>query len=143
MPTAASHLAVAAPRPPAWGTDGSLRPDIRRFWHAVEARDWEAAGNCLTEDFEAVWPQTRERFRGRDVYIRLNAEYPGNWHVRLEETVVEGERAVARVTITDGPAVFYASDFYHLRDGRLAHALEYFAEPGAPPYDRSALAGRW
>ena len=47
---------------------------VAAYWAAAEARDWSAFGALLADDVIYRGPQTRERVRGRDGYIRFNVE---------------------------------------------------------------------
>ena len=53
-----------------------------RFIASLEARDWAAWAALLHPDVIYEIPQSRERIRGRDRYLRFNQEYPGDWHLR-------------------------------------------------------------
>ena len=39
-------------------------------------------------------PQSRERIRGRDRYLRFNQEYPGDWHLRPKVTIADERHGV-------------------------------------------------
>jgi ketosteroid isomerase-like protein len=115
----------------------------RGVWEAMEARDWARARSLLSDDLVTDWPQTRERIRGGDNFIALNSAYPGDWHITVEEALGDGDRAAVRATIVNGAEIFHASGFYEVRDGRIVRSVEFFADPGAPPYDRSRWAERY
>jgi len=116
---------------------------VRSVWEGMEARDWEGVRRLLAEDIVVTWPQTRERIRGAETFVVLNREYPGDWHITVEEVLAEGNRAAARVTIVNGKDVFHTSGFYRVEEGRIVEATETFADPGEPPYDRSRLVERY
>jgi len=62
---------------------------VRRLWVSFEARAWEAARAVLADTFVCEWPQTGERFRGRDNYLAMNRAHPardrGDVAVSIEE----------------------------------------------------------
>ena len=115
---------------------------VRRVWEAMQARRWDEVRSLLAEDLVVDWPQTRERIRGAQSFVELNRTYPGEWSLAVDEVIADGDRVAARVTIINGDEVFFTHGFYTVRDGRIAAAVEVFAEPTDPPYDRSALAER-
>ena len=39
-------------------------------------------------------PQSRERIRGRDRYLRFNQEYPGDWHLRPKVVIADEQHGV-------------------------------------------------
>ncbi|HEV2240142.1 MAG TPA: nuclear transport factor 2 family protein [Streptosporangiaceae bacterium] len=47
---------------------------VAAYWAAAEARDWARFGGLVAEDVVYEAPQTRERVRGREAYVRFNAE---------------------------------------------------------------------
>jgi ketosteroid isomerase-like protein len=58
---------------------------VAAYWAAAEARDWATFAGLLAEDVVYEGPQTRERVRGRDAYLRFNAEgFPGGWHLHVQ-----------------------------------------------------------
>jgi len=116
---------------------------VRAVWERMEARSWDAVRELFAPDIVVTWPQTRERIRGADAVVEINRTYPGDWHITVEEVLADGDRAAARVTIVNGADVFYATGFYSLRDGKIVEAIETFADPGEPPYDRSRFAERY
>ena len=68
------------------------------LWRLFDASRFRDALPLLAEDFEAHWPNTRERIRGPENFIALNESYPGVWRCtvrRIEECaggVVTGDR---------------------------------------------------
>ena len=69
---------------------------VTAYWAAAEARDWATFGALLAEDVVYEGPQARERVRGRDAYLRFNAEgFPGDWHLQVQRIVGEGQHAAS------------------------------------------------
>ncbi|WP_432054570.1 nuclear transport factor 2 family protein [Streptomyces sp. bgisy022] len=121
-----------------------LRENVHRFWAAADARDWAAFATPLAEDVVYTLPQTRERISGRERYVRFNREYPGDWHLRIERTVAEGEQVVtwSRCTVGDEeiPALsFFTGD----GTGRISAITEFWPEPYDPPAGREHLTERY
>jgi acyl-CoA synthetase (AMP-forming)/AMP-acid ligase II len=58
---------------------------VERFIASLEARDWEAWTGLLHPGVVYDIPQSRERIRGRDRYLRFNQEYPGDTAAELTE----------------------------------------------------------
>jgi len=79
---------------------------VRRLWVSFEARAWEAAGAVLADTFVCEWPQTGERFRGRDNYLAMNRAHPApNWHIAITRLVGDPTTAAAEVVVTSDNAV--------------------------------------
>ncbi len=113
------------------------------LWRLFDERNFEDARPLLADDFVADWPQTRERIAGPDNFLQLNRAYPGQWRCHLRDLVLAGDRAATEVEITDGKRVVHAVSFFTLREGKIARAREFFADPGEPPFDRSQWAERY
>ena len=97
----------------------------------------------LAEDFEAHWPNTRERIRSREDFIALNENYPGVWRCTVRR-IEECAGGVVTVTeISDSRTALFAVSFFSVRDGRIVAAEEYFGDNGPPPFDRSAWTERY
>ena len=116
---------------------------VRELWRLFDEGRFDAVRPLLADDFEADWPQTRERIDGPDNFIALNAAYPGRWRCRLRHLHGLGDTVISEVEISDGAATVHAVSVFTMREGRLGHAREYFGDAGEPPYDRSRWAERY
>ena len=114
-----------------------------QLWRHFDAGRFRDALPLLTEDFEAHWPNTRERIRGRENFIALNESYPGDWRctVRRIEECAHGVITVTK--IGDGESALFAVSFFEVRDGRIAGAEEYFGDNTPPPFERSTWTERY
>lgn len=120
-------------------TDEETRRVVERLWTAMEERAWEEAGDLLADDFVCDWPVSGERIRGRDSFVAVNRNYPGEWHIEVRRVVAEGDRAASEVAVRIGDATDIAVSFYELRDGRIVRAVDYWPEPTPAP----AWRARW
>jgi ketosteroid isomerase-like protein len=117
---------------------------VRRYWAAAEARDWPAFAATLADDVVYEAPQTRERVRGREACVRFNREFPGDWHVTLEEVVADDAAAVSRGDFTIGGEAMTGICFFTFdADGLVRTARDYWPEPYEPSSDRAHLAERY
>ena len=113
------------------------------LWRLFDAGRFRDVLPLLSEDFEAHWPNTRERCRSREDFIALNENYPGSSRCTVRR-IEEHDEAVVTVTeITTGKIGFFAVSFFTVREGRIVAAEEYFSENGPPPFDRSAWTERY
>ena len=121
-----------------------LASEMWRLFDAGRFRDTLA---LFAEDFEARWPNTRERIRSRENFIALNENYPGvsRCTVRRIEECAGGVVTVTEISteIGNGRVTLFAVSFFSVRDGRIAAVEEYFSENGPPPFDRSAWVERY
>jgi ketosteroid isomerase-like protein len=117
---------------------------VREFWRLMATNDFTAVAAVLAEDFVLEWPQTDERIRGAENFARVNAEYPahGRWTFTVNRLVCGNGDAVSDVSVTDGAVRARAVSFFEIGGGKIVKIVEYWPEPGAPPYDRSHLTER-
>jgi ketosteroid isomerase-like protein len=114
------------------------------YWATLEARDWAAFGALLADDLVYELPQTRERIRGRDAYLRFNVEYPGDWHARVSRVVGEGRHAATWVRVSVGAESQDALTFLELDDrGLVVRVTDFWPEPYEPPPGREHLVERY
>jgi ketosteroid isomerase-like protein len=119
---------------------------VERMWRAFNERAFERGGEELHDDFVAEWPHSGERIRGRDNFVRVNAEHPDPWiSIDIIKIVGEGDVVASEVAVpVQGGPTAYAASFFELRDGKIARLVEYWVDAGEQkPYEsRSALVER-
>jgi ketosteroid isomerase-like protein len=100
---------------------------VAELWTRIEARDWDAVGDLLAEDFVLEWPHDLIRLRGRAQFVEFNRRYSEGWSIDVLRIVAEGCTVVSEVRVphpTVGP--HYALSFFEVADGRIASAREYW-----------------
>lgn len=114
-----------------------LARDYLRF---LENREWAAWSALLHQDVIYTTPQSRERWRGREAFLRFNQEYPGDWHLAEEWIIGDTERAVIWFTWTVGDQSGDAQSFLTFDDvGKITAVTEFWPEPYEVP-ERSTPA---
>jgi ketosteroid isomerase-like protein len=113
---------------------------VAAYWAAAEARDWDAFGALIADDVIYRGPQAREQVRGRDAYLRFNAEgFPYEWHIAVQRIVGEGQHAASWIEIIDtGLCFFELAD-----DGKIALITDFWPDPYELPASRAHLAERY
>jgi ketosteroid isomerase-like protein len=122
---------------------GGNRELAERFIASLEARDWDAWAGLLHPAVVYEIPQSRERIRGRDRYLRFNQEYPGDWHLRPKVTIADERRAVVWFEwLLDG-RTDDAMAFFEIADGLITRVTDFWPERYEPPPGREHLVERW
>ena len=122
---------------------GGNRERAERFIATLEARDWDAWAALLHPEVVYELPQSRERIRGRDRYLRFNQEYPGDWHLRPKVTIADERHAVAWFDwLLDG-TTGDAMAFFEFDGGLITRVTDFWPEPYEPPPGREHLVERW
>jgi hypothetical protein len=111
---------------------------LREMWARIDAQDWDGMAGLLDPRLEVRYTDTGETFDPA-AFVRLNREYPGRWHVDVEDVVGAGDRAVSRARVSDGQETFHVASFATVRGGRVTGLVEVWSETGvAPPDGRRA-----
>ena len=118
---------------------------VAAYWEAADAREWARFAELLADDVVYELPQTRERVRGRDAYLRFNAEgFPGEWRIAVERIVGGEHGAVSLVRLTEPSGAQLAVTFFEMDGaGRIARITDYWPEPYEPPAGRAHLTERF
>jgi SnoaL-like domain len=118
---------------------------VAAYWAAAEARDWATFGGLLAENVVYEGPQTRERVRGRDAYLRFNAEgFPGGWHLQVQRIVGEGQHAASWIQMSEGTEHYPGLCFFDLgSDGRIARITDFWPTRYELPASRAHLVERY
>jgi ketosteroid isomerase-like protein len=107
---------------------------VQALWDRMQARDWPGVGELLADDLVVEWPVSGERIVGRDNYVRINAEYPEGWTIRLLRVVADGDVVVSEVEVPhETMGVHRVASFWTVRDGRITAGREYWTELGSDP----------
>ena len=105
---------------------------VREFFESMEARDWTAAGECLSPDLVIDFTETGERVVGGN-FLAMNRAYPDGWVIRVVEVLAHGDRAAAQVEVTLGEDMFWCAGFYTVTDGRISQGVEHWMTEGSEP----------
>ena len=117
---------------------------VAAFYTALEARDWQALGALLDDDVVYRVPQTRERVRGREAYVRFNREYPGDWHLELLALHEDDSGGAAEVVFRVAGEEMVNVAFFRLGPpGHIVGIRDYWPEPYDPPPGREHLVSRY
>lgn len=124
-------------------TTENTRQAVGRYITSTEERDWSALGDLLAEEVVYEMPQTGERIRGKPAFLRFNAEYPGDWHLRARRIVADGRYAAAWLDARVGAEPMEACVWFDLSDeGLITRVVDYWPERYEPPAGREHLAER-
>jgi ketosteroid isomerase-like protein len=114
---------------------------IKEFYARMNTNDFHFASQLLNDDFVLDWPQSKERIRGRQNFVAVNAEYVayGRWAFTINRIVGDEADVVSDVSITDGVQTARAITFSTIRNGKITKQVEYWPESYQAPKNRSHL----
>lgn len=118
---------------------------VAAYWAAAEARDWQAFGELVADDVLYRGPQAREQVRGRDAYLRFNAEgFPSGWHVEVKRIVAAGASAASWVELTDAGGTMTGVCFFDFgEDGKIRAITDFWPTGTELPASRAHLVERY
>jgi hypothetical protein len=119
----------------------SAKTIVQEFWRLMATNDFPSVASVLAPGFTLEWPQSRERIRGAENFVRMNQEYPahGPWQFAINRLVGDASEAVSDVSITDGVQKARAISFFAIEQGKIARLVEYWPEPYQAPANRAHL----
>ena len=112
---------------------------VTDYWHLMDAVDFAGAATLLADEYTCDWPQSRERIRGRENFVAVNAHYPGRWHITLRRLVASGDHAATEVVMTSGDETITAVSFFEVHNEKITRETDYWPEP----YDAPAWRAAW
>jgi hypothetical protein len=115
---------------------------IEGHWQASEAGDFEAEHKIYADSAILDYPQSGERFRGRDKIQAQRADHPAVRHFVVRRIVGHARLWVSECIITYDGVPSYTVSIMEFEHGLVAHETQYFADPFDPAPGRAALAER-
>ena len=107
---------------------------VRGFFERMEARQWDSAGELLSPSLHIEYTATGEVFDG-DNFLAMNRAYPDGWTIRIVETIAEGNRVAAHVSVQQDNDTFRCAGFYEIANGVIESGVEHWVteRSEAPP----------
>ena len=109
---------------------------IDRYMSSANAQNLDDLLELFTDDVAIEWPQSGEHFQGKEACVNVFVNYPGGSPRLLGVNRLTGEGSVwvseAEILYPDGRKWMTVS-IYELRDGKVAHEVDYFSEPFPVP----------
>src|SRR3954452_7917389 len=121
-------------------------PDVRErildHWRASERGDVAAEHAIYAPDAVLDYPQSGERFRGRETIAAQRSGHPANRHFTVRRISGSRDLWVSECVITYDGVPTHSVSIMELVGGLVAHETQYFADPFEPPPSRASLAER-
>ena len=110
--------------------DTNGRLILEQFLAATERKDYAAMANLAHPEIEMWWPQSGERFVGRDnalgalLATEEKPEFAGEPRI-----VGEGSSWVLTMPLRYGADLYHYAGIFELQDGLLRRSTEFFGAP--------------
>ncbi len=114
---------------------------VQEFWRLMSTNDFKRVARVLSPGFVLEWPQSKERIRGSDRFVKMNEEYPANgpWEFTLDRLVGNDSEVVTDVMVTDGTISARAITFFTISAGKIDRIVEFWPYPYEPLENRAHL----
>jgi hypothetical protein len=113
---------------------------IEEHWEASESGDTVREHAIYSTDAALDYPQSGERFRGRDTIAAQRGAHPADRHFTVLRITGSGDVWVSECIITYDGAPTYSVSVMEFADGSVIHEAQYFADPFGAPVWRMELA---
>jgi len=120
--------------------DASIRARLEQHWDASERGDADTEHAIYAEDAILDYPQSGERFRGRDRIQAQRGGHPAERHFTVLRIRGAGRLWVSECIITYDGVPTYSVSVMEFTGELVTHETQYFADPFAAPASRAALA---
>jgi hypothetical protein len=109
-------------------------------WYLTQANE-AVASEIYHDDALLEFPQSGERFRGKNNFIRWRSQYPGRREFELRAIRGEGETWIVegRIRYDDGDHLPFI-DILHFRGDLIERETIYVTEPFRPDESRAQFA---
>ena len=124
-------------------TSTQLPEVLRRLLEATARGDISALTELVHPDISVEWPQSGERFTGRENALGAQLATPVKPEMAGEPIVLgSGDVWIVRMPLRYGSETHYYAGIFEIEDGRLRRTTEYFAAPFPPNEARARFADR-
>ena len=119
------------------------REFVERFIDATERGDLDALVEMATDDIVMEWPQSGERFRGKqNALAAMQGQETKPVPAGKPRMVGSGNVWVLMMPLRYGEEVHHYVGVYELRDGKVARSTEYFGAPFPPQEFRAEFTDK-
>jgi hypothetical protein len=116
------------------------RAVIEEHWRASEGGDTIVEHAMYAHDAILDYPQSGERFRGRDAIAAQRGGHPATRHFTVERITGVDDLWVSEVLISYDGEPTHSVSIMEFAGGKVIHETQYFADPFGSPASRIALA---
>jgi hypothetical protein len=116
------------------------RVAIEQHWQASERGESDVEHAIYGADAILDYPQSGERYRGRDKIAAQRGEQGTERHFTVLRIVGRGDLWVSQCVITYDGVPTYSVSIMEFANGQVVHETQYFADPFGAPQWRTKLA---
>lgn len=118
----------------------SIEERIADHWRASEDGDLEAEHAIYADDAILDYPQSGERFRGRERIAAQRGGHAAERHFTVRRINGREDLWISECTITYDGVPSHSVSIMEFADGHVVHETQYFGDSFAAPQSRAHLA---
>jgi len=122
--------------------DSIVNSLIARHWEASQNGDGDAEHDIYAPSAILDYPQSGERFRGRDSIQLQRGSHPAERRFAVHRIVGHEDLWVSEVVITYDGVPTYSVSIMEFENEHVVHETQYFADPFTAAPGRAHLAER-
>jgi hypothetical protein len=123
--------------------EATLLAALRRKW-AYEGKDQEIAHEIYHDDAVLEFPQSQERFVGKQNFLSWRKQYPASTKFQLRRIRGQGNFWVTELSISyDGGPWNYGCSIMEFRGDKVAQETIYFGQGWEAPEWRAPWRAEW
>ena len=122
--------------------DQAIAAALERHWAASDANDFEVEHDIYREDAVLDYPQSGERIRGRHNIQESRTVQPNKKRFTVRRMIGSGDLWVTEFILSYDGIPSYTVSIMELREGKVAHETQYFADRFEPGPSRAHLVER-
>jgi len=120
--------------------DSQKKAAVEEHWQASERGDAKVEHAIYSTDAILDYPQSGERFEGREAIEAQRGAHPASRHFTVLRIMGSGDLWVSECIITYDGVPTYSVSIMEFANGTVAHETQYFADPFGAPEWRTKLA---
>ncbi|MFK0107054.1 nuclear transport factor 2 family protein [Streptomyces sp. NPDC091217] len=120
--------------------ESGIRAAIEEHWRASERGDIAAEHAFYAADAILDYPQSGERFRGRETIAAQRGGHPADRHFTVLRITGHAQLWVSECVISYDGVPSYSVSVMEFAGRQVVHETQYFAGPFGAPAWRAALA---
>ena len=113
---------------------------VEEHWQASESGDSQVEHAIYSKDAILDYPQSGERFRGRDTISAQRGAHPADRHFTVLRITGGDDFWVSECIITYDGAPRYSVSIMEFANGAVIHETQYFGDPFGAPEWRTEIA---
>ena len=117
---------------------------LDQYMQAANSQDFDRLNEIFADDVSVEWPQSGERYVGKEACLNIFRNYPGGSPRYMGTSRVSGEGSVwvgEGEMMYPGEKKYLIVSIFEVRDGKIAHEIDYFTEPfPVPEWRKQGLA---